>query len=83
MDPNAEQRQQLIGVAQTIAMQALELPPGKRLEFIQRTVTTIRSRYEEKHGADPSTTKTAEHLQAVTEAVMQILEEDGGQIGHA
>jgi uncharacterized membrane protein len=83
VDPNKEQQQQLIGIAQNIALQALELPPEKRLEFIKRTVTAIRMRYERKRGADPSAAKTADKLQAMTQAVMQILEEDGGQIGHA
>ena len=82
MDPNKEQRQQLIGIAQNIALQALELPAEKRPEFIERTVAAIRSRYERRHGADPSAAKTADKLQAMTQAVMQILEEDGGQIGH-
>ncbi len=82
MDPNEEQRQQLIGIAQNIALQALELPAEKRLEFIHRTVATIRHRYERKHGADPSAAKTADKLQAMTQAVMQILEENGNQIGH-
>ena len=83
MDPNEEQRQQLIGIAQNIALQALELPPEKRLAFIQRTVAAIRHRYERKHGADPNAAKTADKLQAMSQAVMQILKEDGGQIGHA
>ncbi len=82
MDPNKEQQQQLIGIAQNIALQALELPPEKRPDFIKRTVAAIRARHEDKHGVDPSAAKTADKLQAMTEAVMQILEEDGGQIGH-
>ncbi len=82
MDPNKEQQEQLIGIAERITLQAVELPPEERPDFIKHTVAAIRSRYEEKHGTDPSTTKTAEKLQAIPEAVMQILEEDGGQIGH-
>ncbi len=50
MDPNKEQRQQLIGIAQNIALQALELPPEKRPEFIKRTVAAIRSRYSSCRG---------------------------------
>ena len=82
MDPNEQQQRQLVGVAERIALQASELPPEKRLAFIKRTVTTIRVRYEGKHGTDTSIIKTADKLQAMTEAVMQILEEDGGLIGH-
>jgi hypothetical protein len=82
MDPNEVQRQELIEIAQRIALQAIELPPEERPDFIQSTVATIRARYERKHGVNPSATKTAAKLQALTEVVMQILEEDGGQIGH-
>ena len=82
MDDDEDQRR-LLEAAQTLALRALDLAPDQRQEFIERAVAAIHEGFVHKHGAEPGAAETAAKLQTMTEAVMQILEEDGGQIGHA
>ena len=78
-----EERQQFLAMAQTIGMQAMELPPHKRPEFIKRAVTAIRRDFDRKHGADPSTAEIASKLETLTGMLVKLIEESGGTIGHA
>ena len=79
-----EERQRLaVGLIQTIAMQAMELPADQRPEFIRRAVMAVRREFERKYTADPMLTEATDKLQAMIEAMVQIIEESGGSIGHA
>ena len=78
-----KQRRRLIAMAQNLAMQALELPPDKRQNAIVYAVGKIRRDYERKHGANPDTAEQARKLLELTRAMVKILEESGGTIGHA
>lgn len=78
-----KEREQFLAVAQTIGLQAMELPPEQRLEFIHRAVTAIHRDYARKHGADPSTAEMAERLEKMTATLVQMIEASGGTIGHA
>jgi hypothetical protein len=82
MDDEKE-REQFLAVAQTIGMQAMELPPEQRLEFIHRAVTAIHRDYARKHGADPSTAEMAERLEKIIATLVQMIETSGGTLGHA
>lgn len=77
------EREQFLAVAQTIGMQAMELPPEQRLEFIHRAVTAIHRDYARKHGADPSTAEMAERLEKMIATLVQMIEASGGTLGHA
>jgi hypothetical protein len=46
-------------------------------------VTAIHRNYAQKHGADPSTTDMASRLEKLTAALLRMIEESGGFIGHA
>ncbi len=76
-------REQFLAVAQTIGMQAMELPPEQRVEFIHRAVTAIHRDYARKHGADPSTAEMAERLEKMIATLVQMMEASGGTLGHA
>ena len=79
-----EERQRLaVGLIQTIAMQAMELPADHRPEFIRRAVMAVRREFERKHTEAPILTEATDKLQAMIEAMVQIMEESGGSIGHA
>jgi hypothetical protein len=80
---NDEHQRRLLEAAQALALRALDLAPCQRQEFIERAVAAIHRSFVQKHGTQPGAAETAARLQAMTEAVMQVLEEDGGQIGHA
>jgi hypothetical protein len=80
---NGEEQGRLLEVAQALALRALDLAPDQRQEFIERAVAAIHKSFVHNHGAEPGSAKTAAKLQAMTEAVLHVLEEDGGQIGHA
>ncbi len=80
---NDEYQSRLLEATQTLALRALDLAPNQRQEFIERAVAAIHEGFVHKHGAEPGAAEAAAKLQTMTEAVMQILEEDGGQIGHA
>jgi hypothetical protein len=77
------QRRQTRGLAQVLAMKALEHPPDQREVLIARTVARIRRDYEQQYGADPDTAAQASKLLSLTKAMLRILEESGGCIGHA
>jgi RIO-like serine/threonine protein kinase len=79
-----EERQKLaLGLAQTIAMQAMELPAEHRPKFIKRAVTVVRREFERKYVADPDTGEAADRLQALVETMVKLIEESGGSVGHA
>ena len=78
-----ERQQQVRGLAQVLAMKALEHPPDQREALIARAVARIRRDYEQQHGADPDTATQATRLLNLTRAMLRILEESGGCIGHA
>ena len=79
-----EERQKLaIGLAQSIAMQAMELPADRRQEFIKRAVAAVRSEFERKFGGDPDLAEAASKLHALIETMVALLEESGGSVGHA
>ncbi len=79
-----EERQRLaVGLIQTIAMQAMELPADQRPEFIRRAVMAVRREFERKHATNPVLTEATDKLQAMIEAMVQIIKESGGSIGHA
>ena len=80
---NAREQRRLIVLAQSLAMQAMEFPSDQRQAVIEQAVTQIRRDYEQEHGADPSTATQAHMLLALTQALMRIIEECGGQVGHA
>ncbi len=78
-----EERQRLIiGLAQTIAMQALELRADQRPQFVRRAVTAVQAEFERKYGPDPELTEAADKLQALIETMVALLEESGGSVGH-
>ncbi len=76
-------RQKARGLAQVLAMKALEHPPDQREALIERTVARIRKDHEQQYGADPDTAAQASRLLNLTKAMLKILEESGGCIGHA
>ena len=79
-----EERQRLIvGLAQTIAMQALEVPANQRQQFIKRAVTAVQTEFERKYGTDPNLAEAADKLQALIKTMVGLLEESGGSVGHA
>jgi hypothetical protein len=80
---NDEGRRQLITVAQTIGMQAMELPAERRAEFIRRSVTAIHRDYAQKYGGDASTAELADRLEKLTATLVKLIEESGGSIGNA
>lgn len=82
MDDEKE-REQFLAVVQTISMQAMELAPEQRMEFIHRAVTAIHRDYARKHGADPSTAEMAERLEQMTATLVEMIEASGGTLGHA
>lgn len=77
------QQQQVRGLAQVLAMGALEHPPDQREALIVRAVTRIRREHEQQHGADPDTAAQASRLLNLTRAILKLLEASGGCIGHA
>ncbi len=64
-------------------MKVLEQPPDQREALIERAVGKIRRDYEQQYGADPDTLAQASKLLNLTRAMLKILEESGGCIGHA
>jgi hypothetical protein len=46
-------------------------------------VMAIRREFERKYTADPVTAEMADKLRAMIEAMVQLIEESGGSIGHA
>ncbi len=64
-------------------MQAMGLPADQRPEFIRRAVIAVRRELERKYTADPMLTEATDKLQAMIEAMVQIIKESGGSIGHA
>ena len=64
-------------------MKALEHPPDQREVLITRTVARICQDYKQQHGADPDTAAQASKLLNLTRAMLKLLEESGGCIGHA
>ncbi len=78
-----KRQQQVRGLAQVLAMKALEHPPDQREALIARAVARIRRDHEQQHGADPDTAAQASKLLNLTRAMLKILEESGGCIGHA
>ncbi len=78
-----EKRKQILGLVQTIAIAAMDLPPDERQAFIKRTVTTVRRYYQRTHGADPDIADLASKLLILTREMVRVLEESGGNIGHA
>ncbi len=52
MEDEESRQRHVISVAQTIAMQAMELPRDQRARFIERAVTAIRRDFDRKYGAD-------------------------------
>ncbi len=78
-----ERQQRARGLAQVLAMKALEHPPDQREALIARAVARIRRDYEQQYGADPDTAAQASKLLNLTRAMLKLLEESGGCIGHA
>ena len=79
-----KERQTLaIGLAQSISMQAKELPPNQRPEFIKRAVLAVRTEFERQCGADPAMDEAAHKLHALIETMVELIEESGGSVGHA
>ncbi len=77
-----ERRQLAVGLAQSIAMQAMELPANQRPEFIKRAVIAVQSEFERKYVADPEIAEAANKLQALIETMVKLIEESGGSVGH-
>jgi hypothetical protein len=77
------ERRQFLAIFQTIGMQAMELPREQRLAFIHRAVTAIYRDYERKKEADPTTAEMAERLEKMSAALVRMIEESGGSVGHA
>ena len=46
MEDEESRQRHVISVAQTIAMQAMELPRDQRTRFIERAVTAIRCNFD-------------------------------------
>jgi hypothetical protein len=79
-----EERQRLIiGLAQTIAMQALELPHQGRQDFVKRAVMAVQAEFERKYGPDPALAEAADKLRTLIRTMVDLLEESGGSVGHA
>ena len=76
-------QQQVRGLAQVLAMKALEHLPDQREALITRAVTRIRREHEQRHGADLDTAAPASRLLNLTRAMLRLLEESGGCINHA
>ncbi len=83
MEDEESRQRQVISVAQTIAMQAMELPAQERSRFIQRAVTAIRRDFDRKYGADPDTADAAQRLQQLIEELVGMIEASGGSVGRA
>ncbi len=72
-----------IGLAQTIAMQALELPAEGRMTFIARAVTAVRTEFERQYGSDLHLGEATDKLSGLIETMVKLIEESGGSVGHA
>ena len=85
MSPDHDERERLkiLAISHMIGLQAMELPPEQRLEFIRQAVTAIHRVYAHKYGADPSTAEMAERLEKMTATLVQMIEASGGTLGHA
>ena len=83
MEDEESRQRQVISVAQTIAMQAMELPAQERSRFIHRAVTAIRRDFDRKYGADPDTADAAHRLQKLIEELVRVIETSGGSVGRA
>jgi hypothetical protein len=78
-----ERRKQILGLVQTIAIAAMDLPPDERQAFIKRTVAMLRRNYEKTKGPDPDVIDAWGKLLDITRELVKTLEESGGPIGHA
>ena len=78
MDKNQEQ---LLEIAQAIAVSALEAPPDKRTEFIERTIEKMCEIYNTKQGRPPITAHQARKLLELTTGMVRRLEACGGTVG--
>ena len=83
MEDEESRQRHVISVAQTIAMQAMELPRDQRARFIERAVTAIRRDFDRKYGADPDTADAAHRLQRLIEKLVRMVEASGGSVGRA
>ena len=77
-----ERRKQILGLVQTIAIAAMDLPPDERQAFIKRTVAMLRRNYEKTKGPDPDVADAWGKLLELTREIVKTLEESGGTIGH-
>ena len=78
-----KQRDKLVGLAQTLAMTALEHPPDQRQVLIKGAIEKLLNDFEQKHGPNPVNAELAKKLLSMTTALLKILEESGGTVGHA
>ncbi len=75
---NKEQRERLFGIAHVLAMRAVERPPEERQAFIELEVEEVRREYAQEHSGSPISEGLADRMLKWTEAMVQILEEAGG-----
>ncbi len=78
-----ERKRLVVGLAQSIAMQALELPTEQRSKFIRRAVMAVRTEFERQYGAAPDMDEATSKLWALIETMVKLIEESGGAVGHA
>ena len=78
-----EQRKKLVGLAQALAMAALDHPPEKRQDLLRRAVEKILQDFEREHGSNPANAGLADKLLSMAIATVKILEESGGRTGNA
>jgi F0F1-type ATP synthase membrane subunit b/b' len=79
-----EQRERIFGIVHILALRAIEKPLDERQEFIKSEVEEIRREYAQQYEEEsPITEELADKMQKWTGVMVTILEEAGGQIGHA
>ena len=78
-----EQRKKLVGLAQALAMTALDHPPEQRQDLLRRAVEKILQDFEQEHGSNEANAGMADKLLSMATAMVKILEESGGQTGNA
>ena len=78
-----EQRKKLVGLAQALAMTALDHPPKQRQDLLRRAVEKFLQDFEQKHGSNPANARLADKLLGMATAMVETLEESGGQTGNA
>jgi len=75
--------ERLMAVVNTIALDAIELPPEERQAFIQKEAQETRQLIAKSKGASPLADEFCEKLEQWIAAAVRLMENSGGAIGRA